>query len=88
MSCKNSTKLSTPDPDLAKWCAALATEVVADEVPPGWHTAKQIAAATGKAHSTTGAQLCRAVSEGRCERKLFRVQTGDMVRPVPHYKLK
>ena len=84
------SKLSTtkPDTDLARWCAVLSEAKPADKVPPGWFTAKQIAEKTGKACSTIGTQLCRAVAEGRCERKTFRVQTGEMVRPVPHYKLK
>ena len=84
------SKLSTtkPDTDLARWCAVLSEAKPADKVPPGWLTAKQIAEKTGKALSTIGSQVCRAISEGRCERKDFRICTGSMVRPVPHYKLK
>lgn len=81
-------KFTAEQIEAAAWAAALATEVTTDEVPSGWLTAKQIATKTGKAGSTIGTQLCRAVNEGRCERKSFRVKTGDFVRLVPHYRLK
>jgi len=76
-----------PDPDLAAWCAALATPVIEDEVPPGWLTTRQIAKQIGKAESTTGTLLARAVAEGRAERKDYRVTSGQVTRPVPHYHL-
>jgi hypothetical protein len=76
------------DPDLAQWCAALASPLVTDTVPPGWFTTRQIASKLGKALPTTGASLGRAVRDGRAERRLFRITTGAMTRPVPHYKLK
>jgi len=76
-----------PDADLVKWCAALSTSVTTETVSPGFLTAKQIALKLGKAPSTIGTQLCRAVAEGRCERQSFRIATGSVVRPVPHYRL-
>jgi hypothetical protein len=76
------------DPDLAQWCSALASPVVTDIVPPGWLTTKQLCKKLGKAGPTMGALLCRAVAEGRCEKKLFRIQSGQVNRPVPHYRLK
>jgi hypothetical protein len=57
-------------------------------VPPGWFTTRQIASKLGKALPTTGASLGRAVRDGRAERRLFRITTGAITRPVPHYKLK
>ena len=77
-----------PDKDLARWCAALAAPIVTDTVPPGWLTTRQIAAKLGKALPTMGALLGRAVREGRAERKTFRITTGAVTRPVPHYRLK
>lgn len=88
MSRKPPTNRLTPDPDLARWCAVLSEGKPADKVPDGWLTAKQIAERTGKACSTIGTQICRAVAEGRCERKDYRIRTGSMTRPVPHYRLK
>lgn len=81
-------KLTASDPDLAKWCAALAAPAATDEVPPGWHTARELAAKLGKALPTMGALLGRAVREGRADKKEFRITTGQVTRPVPHYKLK
>lgn len=75
-----------PDADLAQWCAALSAGVVTDEVPPGWLTLRQIAAKMGKAESTMGAQIGRAVANGACERREFRIRTGSVIRPVPHYR--
>jgi hypothetical protein len=86
--CKNSTKLSTPDQDLARWCAALAAPVVEDQVPPGWHTASDLAAKLGKPTSTMGKLLLAAIRAGKCETQKFRVPCGSLVRPTPHYKLK
>jgi hypothetical protein len=76
------------DPDLARWCAALATPIVPDEVPSGWHTARDLAAKLGKPDSTVGKLLNRAVVEGRAEKQSFRITSGQVTRPVPHYRLK
>jgi predicted transcriptional regulator len=81
-----SRRPTSPDADLARWCAALSAEVVTDEVPPGWLTTKDIAAKLGKGQSTVGAQLGRAVAAGTCERRNFRIRTGSIIRPVPHYR--
>jgi hypothetical protein len=76
------------DPDLAKWCAALASPIVQDEVPPGWMTARELATKLKKADSTIGTLLTRAVVEGRAEKQSFRITSGQVTRPVPHYRLK
>jgi hypothetical protein len=85
---RSSKKLTTPDPDLAKWCAALATSAALDAVPPGWLTARQLAAKLGKSRNTMGSLLASAVREGRAERKDFRIVNGQVTRPVPHYRLR
>jgi hypothetical protein len=81
------SKISTTDPALAAWCAALATPTVTDTVPDGWHTAREIAARLAKGGSTVGALLARAVREGRAEKQSFRITSGQVTRPVPHYRL-
>jgi hypothetical protein len=81
------SKPTQTDPDLAAWCAALATPIVADTVPDGWHTAREIAARLAKGGSTVGALLARAVREGRAEKQMFRITSGQVTRPVPHYRL-
>jgi response regulator of citrate/malate metabolism len=77
-----------PDPDLAAWCQALATPALEDAVPPGWLTARELAAKLGKAESTMNHQLCRAIRQGKAERQEFRIIHGAVCRPVPHYRLK
>jgi hypothetical protein len=70
------------------WAAALPPPIVLDEVPPEWLTARDIAKQLGKADSTVGAMLGNAVAEGRVERKNFRITTGQVTRPTPHYRVK
>jgi hypothetical protein len=79
---------SKPDPDLAKWCEALAAPIVVDVVPPGWLTLRQLAQKLKKAENTTGSLLRRAVAEGRAERQSFRIVNGQVTRPTPHYRLR
>lgn len=81
-------KRTKPDPDLAKWCAALAVQKAADEVPDGWLTAAELSEKLNKPLSTMGKMLLVAVRAGKCEVKKFRINCGVAVRPVPHYKLK
>ena len=86
MSHKNTSKVVTPDPDLAAWCAALVTAPKADTVPPGWLTARQLADKLGKSGSCVRQYLAEDVAGGRCARQDFRVPIGQTVRPVPHYR--
>ena len=74
------------DPDLAQWCAALAAPAVTDVIPPGWFTTKQLADKLGKPRPTMGRLLAEAVGAGRCEVQKFRLTTGAVTRPVPHYR--
>jgi hypothetical protein len=74
------------DPDLAQWCAALAAPAVTDVIPPGWFTTKQLADKLGKTRPTMARLLSEAVAAGRCEVQKFRLTTGAVTRPVPHYK--
>jgi hypothetical protein len=76
------------DPDLAKWCAALAAPAVTDVVPPGWFTTKTLADKLNKTRPTMARLLADAVAAGRCEVQKFRLTTGAVTRPVPHYKLR
>jgi hypothetical protein len=40
-----------------------------------------------KGESTMNHLLVRAVAEGRAERQSFRIVSGQVTRPVPHYRL-
>lgn len=79
---------SSADPDLARWCAALASPAVTDEVPAGWLRMEEVAQMMGKSESHTTKLLARAAKENRCETKQFRVLCGQRALPVKHYKLK
>ena len=81
-----SKKLTTPDADLAKWCAALVPDNV-DEVPSGWLCATDLAAKLNKSRHTVANQLATAVREGRAEMQKFRILTARGAYPVPHYRL-
>lgn len=76
------------DLDLAAWCAVLASPIVPDVVPPGWHTARELRKRLGKSESRILELLRAAIDAGKCERKEFRVPSGGVTRPVPHYKLR
>jgi hypothetical protein len=82
-----SRKPKQSDPDLAKWCVALASPLVPDPVPPGWHTIKQLSKQLGTPRSSLSRQLNDAVAAGRCEVASFRVVVGSFVRATPHYRL-
>jgi len=81
-------KLTAEQIEASAWAAALVSPVIPDAVPPGWHTLAAIALELGKAESTIGGQLRRAVRDGRAEVKKFRINTSRGPFPVPHYRLK
>jgi hypothetical protein len=81
-------KVTAEQLNASAWAAALTAPVAVDVVPPEWLTTRQLAEQLGKAFPTVGALVGRAVAEGRCERKMFRVTSGSVTRPIPHYRLK
>jgi hypothetical protein len=86
---KSKPSTSKPDPDLAKWCAALAPRYAVDSVPPGWFTIAQISESLGKNRSTIARKMQDAVLTGRAEVKIFRIASGQRgIYPVPHYRIK
>ena len=88
MSHKKSAKNVTADPQLAAWCAALASTAATDEVPPGWLRMTELAAMIGKSDSQTAKLVRKAADDGRCETAMYRVQCGQRVMGLRHYKLK
>lgn len=83
-----SKKLTAEQIEASAWAAALRSEFVADKVPEGWHTSRQLCQMLGKSDSRLLEMLRVAIDAGRCERKEFRIPAAGTVRPVPHYKLK
>ena len=83
------SKPSTPDTDLAAWCAVLSqSSVVPEVVPPGWFTVRQLATQWGRSECTTGDRVKRLYRDGKIERKDFIIKLDQIVRPTPHYRLK
>ena len=84
------SKISTtkPDADLARWCAALATQAATDEVPQGWLRMSELATMLGKSESHMAKLIRRSADQGRCETASFRVQCGQRVLALRHYKLR
>jgi hypothetical protein len=83
------SKLSTPDPDLAAWCAALASATPTDVVPPGWFTPAQLAEKLGMTSERMKRRITELMRLDKCETKKFRIENGGRgVYPLPHYRLK
>jgi hypothetical protein len=77
------------DRDLAAWCAALASPLVPDKVPPGWHTAVQLSEMLGKNRDSINRNISAGLRSGRIEMQKFRIPNGQRgLYPTPHYKLK
>jgi hypothetical protein len=81
-------KITAEQLNASAWTAALASPLVPDKVPPGWHTSRELCKRLGKSESRMGELLRGACERGACERQAFRVPSGGVMRPVPHYKLK
>jgi hypothetical protein len=83
------SKISTPDPDLAAWCAALASATPTDVVPPGWFTPAQLAEKLGMTSERMKRRITELMRLDKCETKKFRIENGGRgVYPLPHYRLK
>ena len=76
--------------DLAALCAVLAASgSEPDQVPPGWHTKRELVKATGRGRSQVVALLTRAVAAGKMETRIFRVLNAvGAAMPKPHYRVK
>lgn len=66
---------------------AAAGKKVADEVPPGFKTASEIARETNRGESTTRKMLKEAVKLGLAEERKFSVESGSKLYPTPHYRI-
>ncbi len=81
-------KITAEQLNASAWAAALAAPQTPDEVPPGYHTANQLADKLAKNRNSINRQLGELVKAGRAEVKKFRIQTGQRgLYPTPHYRL-
>lgn len=86
---KSQSVIPKPDAELARWCEILSQSAVSiDEVPAGWFSVAQLADQLGKSICNTSERVRKMVKNGLAERKDFRIQLEQRVRPVPHYRLK
>lgn len=81
------------DPQVASEWAEVLNELnieQCDKVPRGWMTMEQIAESMGKSPHTVRQQVAamRRKRPNAIEVRRFRIQAGDRIYPVPHYKLK
>ena len=61
---------------------------VSDRVPPGWFTSEQLSKKSGRGIGAILQKLRKGIAAGKVEKRLFSVQAGSTVRPVPHYRIK
>jgi hypothetical protein len=72
-----------------KWSKAIEKVLLLqiDQVPKEWKTAKQIGHEMQRGPSSTRAMLARLIEAKKVEVKKFRIQIGDRLLEVPHYRL-
>ena len=78
----------TAEDIVSSWSAALSTTAATDEVPQGWLRMSEVAAMMGKSESHMAKLIRKAADDGRCETASFRVQCGQKVMALRHYRLK
>lgn len=73
-----------------KWAeiisAALKQKPVADTVPDGWFTCREIGKMLGLSIPHVNTRVKAAIESGVCESRPFRINTGNRCIRVPHYK--
>lgn len=61
----------------------LSAESVPCEVPPGFYTVEQLALKTGIGRCTIASRIKSLATEKR----MFRIRSGNVCRPVAHYRI-
>jgi len=74
--------------DLKKWCELLVIQQPMEDIPDGWSTCVQLADELNQSRSYVGRRLNERVKDGSCEMRTFRTKSGNVVRPIPHYRIK
>lgn len=74
--------------DALNWADALGAAPSTDAVPAGWMTTNQIAVEINLSREQASRKIRERVAAGKCEVRSFRITTGGVTRPVPHYRLK
>jgi hypothetical protein len=82
-------KVTAEQLNASAWAAALASPLVPDKVPPGWHTAVQLSEMLGKNRDSINRNISAGLRSARIEMQKFRIPNGQRgLYPTPHYRLK
>jgi hypothetical protein len=82
-------KITAEQLNASAWAAALASPLVPDKVPPGWHTAVQLSEMLGKNRDSINRNISAGLRSARIEMQKFRIPNGQRgLYPTPHYRLK
>lgn len=66
--------------------ATYLSETNAESAPKGWYTARQIEKHTGYSQRGTNLLIIKMVTAGDVEIRKYKIRTGQVIRPVPHYR--
>ena len=66
--------------------AAYLSATDTEKVPPGWHTCKAIEKLTGYSQRGANMIVLKMLEAGDVEVRKFKIRTGQVIRPVPHYR--
>lgn len=83
-------RMKSPKIGMNEWIELLqsAHEVKPDVIPEGFFTTVQLAQKVGKSEPVMCKKLRLLLSQGKVERKKFRVFNGKYVRGEYHYRIK
>lgn len=59
-----------------------------EKIPKGWKTCRQWSEDEGLSMNQTGVYLRKGVERGLMEMQKFAIKHGNMIRKVPHYRIK
>jgi len=76
----NKTKLEKLEKMLNKWAV--------EEPDNGFYTARVLCKMWGIDERTASTRIKRCTEAGLVEMKKFKVKSGMVIRPIPHYKIK
>lgn len=73
-----------------EWKSALEelSAIKSDSVPKGWVTCRRFAEMSSLSESQSLKKLRALVQATKAEKKNFRIEIGDRIFPIPHYRLK
>ena len=77
---------TSPARELAESVSRFLASFEADKVPPGWFTSLTLAPRLGIQDRQAHNIALRFLKAGQAEKRMFRINVGCYIRPVPHYR--